>query len=176
MTTPRSSQAVQSVESLFNTGNCHTNFKQRIPHRFLSDISNGATVSRASSCANRNNTPVRGSASLLDTRNDKRRTLSKVHGDLSNIRPKSPPLYSLSAALGRLQIDSHSTQGLRLSHDRYVDDSHNVCSERDLREPLGSSCAQDVPVFRSSLAAQSKQWSTSELGFEPTKRGSHQVC
>lgn len=99
----------------------------------------------------------------------------QAHGDLSNIRPKSPPLYNFSAAFGRLHIDGHPTQGLRLPHGRYVDVSHGVCSGRDLQAILGDSCAQDTPVFNPPLAAQSNQWSTSEV-FEPTKHGSHEVC
>lgn len=97
------------------------------------------------------------------------------HGDLFNIRPKSPPLYDLSVAFSGLQINSLDTGGVHIQHGNYVKGSHDLRSENYSCKVLGSSYTQDSPIFSSPLAAESKGLSSSVKGQQSAKRGSLHV-
>ena len=101
---------------------------------------------------------------------------SKAHGNLSNIRRKSPALYDLSGVFDGLQIDRISIRKLHLPNHSYVDVSSDRCTDECNPIALGQAYKQDTPVFISPLTALPKELCTSENEHEPTKRGPIQVC
>ena len=94
------------------------------PRSALRNVSNGQSVSfRGSSTIDRHKTPTKGSQGALSASAKRinlsiRREFSKSHGDLSNLRPKSPPIQTLPTRL----------HGLHLSPGNYVDDTQNLFS------------------------------------------------
>ena len=101
------------------------------------------------------------------------RQASKTRGDLSNIRPKSPPLYDLSVALGGLWIDGRYLAGIRSSCD---EDDHDLHSEKHNCARLEASNIRDSLVFPSPIAAQQNKLSTSESWHANSRSNAPQVC
>ena len=94
------------------------------PRSALRNVSNGQSVSlRNSSSVDWHKTPTKGSQGALSASAKRinlsiRREFSKSHGDLSNLRPKTPPIQTLPTRL----------HGLHLSPGNYVDDTQNLFS------------------------------------------------
>ena len=103
---------------------------------------------RGSSSLNRYTTPTKESQGVLSASAKRinlsiRRELSKSFGDLSNLRPKSPPIQNLPARL----------DGLNLSPGNYVDDTQNLFSPSYNRQ-----ARQAIP----------NDWINSESGTRPS--------
>lgn len=94
------------------------------PRSALKNVSNSQKASaRTPSLAERHKTPTRPSYAGQSTSAKRikmsiRRQLSKSYGDLSHLRPKSPPIQNPSVGF----------QGLQLSPGNYVDDVQNLFS------------------------------------------------
>ncbi len=111
----------------------------RAPRSALRNVSNGQSASiRGSSSFDWHKTPVKESQGVLSASAKRihlsiRRELSKSHGDLSNLRPKSPPIKTLPAGM----------HGLCLSPGKHVDDtqgksspSYNASYNRQVRQAI----------------------------------------
>ncbi len=96
----------------------------RAPRSALLNVSNSQSASiRGSSSLDQHKTPTRGCQRVLSASAKRinlsiRRELSKSHGNLSNLRPKSPPIRNPPTGL----------HGLHLSPGNYVDDTQKCFS------------------------------------------------
>lgn len=119
------------------------------PRSALRNVSNGRSAYiRVSSSFDRHKTPTKESQGVLSASAKRtnlriRRDISKSHGDLSNLRPKSPPIENLPAGL----------HGLHLSPGNYVDDTQNSFSPSYNRQ-----ARQAIP----------HDWMTSASGSQPS--------
>lgn len=107
----------------------------RAPRSALLNVSNSQSASiRGSSSLDQHKTPTRGCQRVLSASAKRinlsiRRELSKSHGNLSNLRPKSPPIQNPPTGL----------HGLHLSPGNYVDDTQKCFSpsyNRQARQAL----------------------------------------
>lgn len=120
------------------------------PRSALRNVSNAQSASiRGSSSFDRHETPTKESQGVLSASAKRinlsvRRALSKSHGNLSNLRPKSPPIQNLPAAL----------HGLHLSPGNYIDDTQSFFSPSYNRQ-----ARQAIP----------NDWMTSVSGTQPPK-------
>ena len=133
------------------------------PRSALRNVSNGQSVSlRNSSSVERHKTPTKGSQGALSASAKRihlsiRREFSKSHGDLSNLRPKSPPIQTLPTRL----------HGLHLSPGNYVDDAQNLFSPSYSRQ-----ARQAIPNDWMTRTSGSRPSTTTE-GSRPTGQQMH---
>ena len=107
----------------------------RAPRSALQNVSNGQSV-RGLSSFDRQRTPPKKCLDVLGASAKRmhlsiRRDFSKSHGDLSKLRPKSPPIHAIP----------HGMCGLSLSPGNYVDDTQNFLSpsyNRQARQAIPS--------------------------------------
>lgn len=134
----------------------------RAPRSALQNVSNGQSVSlRGLSSPDWQRTPTKWSQGKISASARRinlsiRREISKSHGDLSNLRPKSPPVEILPARV----------HGLPLSPGDYVNDTQNLFSpnhNRQARQAIPSDWVTGASASRpptttegSPLASQQK--------------------
>ena len=168
-------------------GSCPTNFQSSTQRRIFSDISNGVSANYASPYASRDNM-TSTDLNPRCARNRKRgafgsevfvasRQTSKTHGDLSCIRPKSPPFYTSSATLGGLQFDGQPTERPCPSYRETGDYSYASNSESHTWSVHEGCIQQDSPELAGPLTVlPHSPSSTSEHEHEPTERLPFRVC
>ena len=134
------------------------------PRSALRNVSNGQAVSlRNLSSVDWHKTPTKVSQGALSASAKRinlsiRREFSKSHGDLSNLRPKTPPIQTLPTRL----------HGLHLSPGNYVDDTQNLFSPSYNRQ-----ARQAIPNDWMTRTSGSRPSTTTEAS-PPTGQQMHQ--